>query len=311
MDSRIPIALTLGLVLLAFGGFYFALSPRLPDIVSPPPTPVVSAPAPAARVEQAQPPSQAPAAAPVAPAAPAVQPAPAPPAAAVAPAAPPAAPAMATPASIEAEIANSENAELQTLLKANFAEEYSNLMTLAAKRRNEGASTEQFGQELFAQLQDMMRAKLKFAVSATTPTIDKLAANETSLFHSLGTDAAGFCLKLLGKDETSSATPPPPNVREMMRLGTLYRFQAIVEGMPRFQPVAALTPDDMQAFEASLATDGLKFDEIRSGAFLTKGGNEPGMSCLMLEKLYRAIARLPEDTRRKIYAGMFFLGRDK
>src|SRR5581483_1611301 len=98
---------------------------------------------------------------------------------------------------------------------------------------------------------------------------------------------------------------------EMMRLGTLYRFQAIVEGMPKFQPVAALTPDDMKAFESSLAGDGLKFDEIRSGAFLTKSGTEPGKPCLVLETLYRSIARLPDETRRKIYAGMFFLGRDK
>src|SRR5262249_37594053 len=98
---------------------------------------------------------------------------------------------------------------------------------------------------------------------------------------------------------------------EMMRLGTLYRFQAIVEGMPNFQAVAALTPDDMRTFEASLAGDGLKFDEIRSGTFLTKAGNGPGKPCLMLEKLYLAIAWLPEEPRRKIYAGMFFLGRDK
>ncbi len=67
----------------------------------------------------------------------------------------------------------------------------------------------------------------------------------------------------------------------------------------------------MTAFEGSLASDGLKFNEIRSGAFLSKGGAEPGKPCLMLEKLYLAIARLPEDARRKIYAGMFFLGRDK
>jgi hypothetical protein len=31
----------------------------------------------------------------------------------------------------------------------------------------------------------------------------------------------------------------------------------------------------------------------------------------MIEKLYQAIARLNEGTRRKIYAGMFFLGRDR
>jgi hypothetical protein len=31
----------------------------------------------------------------------------------------------------------------------------------------------------------------------------------------------------------------------------------------------------------------------------------------MIEKLYLAIARLNEGTRRKIYAGMFFLGRDR
>jgi len=302
MDSRIPIALTVALVLLAVGGFYFALGPRSADVVVAPPPPVASAPAPVERAAPAQTPAQ-PALAQPAPPAPAASSAAAP--------ASPAAPTMATPASIEAEIANSENADLQSLLKANFREEYDQLMVLAAKRRNEGMSSEQFGEELFSRLQDIMRAKLKFAVGAGTLTIDKLAANEASLFHALGTEAADFCLKLLGKDDTPSAAPPPPSIREMMRLGTLYRFQAIVEGMPNFQAVAALTPDDMRTFEASLASDGLKFDEIRSGAFLTKAGNDPGKPCLMLEKLYLAIARLPEETRRKIYAGMFFLGRDK
>jgi hypothetical protein len=97
----------------------------------------------------------------------------------------------------------------------------------------------------------------------------------------------------------------------MMRLGTLYRFRAIVEGMANTTPVEPLTNEEMSAFEVSLARDGMKFDEVRSGAFLSKGGDEPGKACLMIEKLYQAIARLGEVTRRKIYAGMFFLGRDR
>ena len=48
-----------------------------------------------------------------------------------------------------------------------------------------------------------MRGKLKFGVGASTPTIDKLAANEASLFHALGTEGAGLCLKMLGKDDTA------------------------------------------------------------------------------------------------------------
>ena len=49
---------------------------------------------------------------------------------------------------------------------------------------------------------------------------------------------------------------------------------------------------------------------MNSGAFL-KTGPEPGKPCLMLETLHLAIARLADDTRRKIYAGMFFVGRDR
>jgi hypothetical protein len=226
------------------------------------------------------------------------------------PAASPAAPAAATAESVEAEIARSENAELQTLLKTNFGEDYGTMIATLVKRRNEGATAEQSSQDLEDRLQDLMRAKLKFAVGASSATIDRLAANEANLFHALGTDSAPFCLKLLGKDD-KPAGQPPDNVREMMRLGTLYRFQAIVEGMPDVKPVAALTPEDMKAFEASVESEGLQFEDVRSGAFMTKAGNQSGTPCLMLEKLYRAIARLPEDTRRKIYAGMFFLGRDK
>ena len=62
------------------------------------------------------------------------------------------------------------------------------------------------------------------------PTIDKLAANEASLFHALSTEGASLCLKMLGKDDAPAATTPPESVRQLMRLGTLYRFQAIAEG---------------------------------------------------------------------------------
>ena len=60
-----------------------------------------------------------------------------------------------------------------------------------------------------------------------------------------------------------------------------------------------------------LAREGLNFTDVSTGAFLNKAGIEPGKPCLTLETLHLAIARLPEGTRRKIYAGMFFLGRDK
>ena len=197
------------------------------------------------------------------------------------------------------------------MLKKNFADDYKALIAVAVERRNEGASDQVFGQELFARFQDIMRTKLRYAAGASTAMIDRLAQNEVALFHALGTEGAPFCLKVLGKDETPADNTPPESVRRLMRLGTLYRFQAIVEGLSNTKPVEPLTNEEMGAFEASLARDGMKFDEVRSGAFLNKGGDEPGKACMMIEKLYQAIARLGEGTRRKIYAGMFFLGRDR
>ena len=156
-----------------------------------------------------------------------------------------------------------------------------------------------------------MRGKLKFGVGASSATIDKLAANEASLFHALGTEGAGICLKMLGRDNTPATAPPPESVQQLMRLGTLYRFQAIAEGMPNAKPAEALTADEMRAFEASLAREGLNFKDVSTGAYLNNSSAGPGKPCLTLETLHLAIARLAEGTRRKIYAGMFFLGRDK
>src|SRR5262245_1422496 len=291
MDFRILIAAAVTLVAVAFGGFYFALSSRQHEPLA------ASQPRPARTAE-------APAAAPPA----AHEPAATPPSAAPPP---PAAPAKATPESIEAEIAKSDHAELQKLLKQYFADDYKALIAVAVERRNEGVSDQAFGQELFARFQDIMRTKLKFAAGAGTAMIDRLAANEVALFPALGTEGAPFCLKVLGKDETPADNQPPESVRRMMRLGTYFRFQAIVEGMSNTKPVDPLTQAELGAFEASLNRDGLRFDEVRSGAFLSKGGDEPGKPCLMIEKLYQSIARLEETTRRKIYAGMFFLGRDR
>lgn len=278
MDLRILIAVVFGLVLVAFGGFYFALGPHSTDLPLPP---APTAPPPVA----ALPPEVAPP--------------------------PPPPPPMATPESIEGEIARSEHAELLALVKQNFNAEYTDLIAMAVRRRNEGVSDQAFGQELAERFQNIMRGKLKFGAGASLPTIDKLAANEASLFHALGTEGAGFCLKMLGKDDTPVAEAPPDSVRRLMQLGTLYRFQAIVEGMAaNSRPVEPLSKEETRVFEASLAREGLNFKDVNTGAYL-KTSLEPGKPCLTLETLHLAIARLPEGTRRKMYTGMFFAGRDK
>jgi hypothetical protein len=278
MDLRILIAVVFGLVLVAFGGFYFALGPHSTDLPLPP---APTAPPPVA----ALPPEVAPP--------------------------PPPPPPMATPESIEGEIARSEHAELLALVKQNFNAEYTDLIAMAVRRRNEGVSDQAFGQELAERFQNIMRGKLKFGAGASLPTIDKLAANEASLFHALGTEGAGFCLKMLGKDDTPVAEAPPDSVRRLMQLGTLYRFQAIVEGMAaNAKPVEPLSKEETRVFEASLAREGLNFKDVNTGAYL-KTSLEPGKPCLTLETLHLAIARLPEGTRRKMYTGMFFAGRDK
>ena len=301
MDFRILIGIAFGLIAVAVGGFYFAFGSRTHEPV------IAQQQARNAAADSSAKPAasgaQTPAAPQSAPQSSAPQPS--------APDAPPARPAKASPESIEAEIARSDHAELQTLLKKYFADDYKALIAVAVDRRNEGVTDATFAQELFGRFQDLMRTKLRYAAGASMPMIDRLAENEVTLFHALGTEGAPFCLKVLGKDETPADGPPPESVRRMMRLGTLYRFQAIVEGLQNTKPVDPLTNEELGAFEASLNRDGLKFDDVRSGAFLTKGGEGAGKPCLMIEKLYLAIARLNEGTRRKIYAGMFFLGRDR
>ena len=216
---------------------------------------------------------------------------------------------MATPESVEGEIALSEHAELLAFVKQNFGAEYTDLIAMAVRRRNEGVSDQVFEQELAERFQDIVRGKLKFGAGASMPTVDKLAANEASLFHALGTEGAAFCLKMLGKDDAPAAEPPPDSVRRLMQVGTLYRFQAIVEGMAaNGKPVEPLSKEETRVFEASLAREGLNFKDVNTGAYL-KTSLEPGKPCLTLEALHLAIARLPEGTRRKLYSGMFFAGR--
>jgi hypothetical protein len=197
------------------------------------------------------------------------------------------------------------------LLKRHFPEEYRELIAAAVRRRNEGAPDQVLGEEMFAGSQQVMSSKLKFAVGASTAAIDKLAANEVELFEALSNEGSSHCLKVLGKDDPPTTTGVPDGVRRLMRLGTRYRFEAIVDGMPQFRVTEPMVAAEVAAFEASLQRDGLKFDEIRTGAFLSKEGEAPGKPCQMVAKLYRAIARLEEGTRRKLYAGMLFLGRDK
>ena len=206
--------------------------------------------------------------------------------------------------SVEAEIALSEYADVAALLKKNFAAEYDDLIAALARRKNEGVSDKVFGDELAERVQQIMRGKLKYGAGASMATIDRLAANEASLFHALGTEGAAFCLKMLGKDDTPAAAPPPESVRRMMGLGTLYRFQAIAEGLPNAKPVEPLKTDEMKAFEASLAREGINL-QGRQHRRLSQGNAEPGKPCLTLETLHLAIARLPEantpqDLRRHV-----------
>jgi hypothetical protein len=274
MDVRVLLAATFGLLLVAFGGFYFAFLYRPQYALTTPP--------------------------------PASRPAASTPAASSAPAAPA---GKATPATIEAEIARTDLAEIQTLLKQNFEEEYKELLANAVKRRNEGVSDEEFGRELFAQFQALMRTKLQFAVAANTAAIDKLAANEVELFQSLATGGSAHCLSVLGRDDSVSA-PLPADVQRNMRLGTLYRFQAIIDGMPKFRPLPPIRPEEMAGFEVALTRNGLTFEEMRSGAFLNQPG-PPGTPCRKIATMYRVISEMGEETRRKLFSGMFFLGRDK
>ena len=104
---------------------------------------------------------------------------------------------------------------------------------------------------------------------------------------------------------------PPDNVRRMLRLGTLYRFQAVVAGMPNFRPIEPLKPPEMVGFQAGLVAHGMTFEDVRNGAFLHQEGDAPGKACLMIERLYRTITELGDETRRKLFSSMFFLGRDK
>lgn len=219
--------------------------------------------------------------------------------------------AKATPASVEAELARTDQAELVELLKQRFPEDYEGLIAAAARLRGERASDAAFNQEVASRLQQIMRSKLKFAAAADMPVIDRLAENEMNLFHALGTDASAFCLKVLGKDNGPDPGPLPQEVRRMMQLGNLFRFQAVVDGMPRFRPVEPLNANEAAMLDAALSRDGMRLEDVRSGAFLNTDSGSQGKPCLMVEKLYRAISGLGEETRRKLYAGMFFLDRDR
>jgi len=298
LNPRTPVVVGAVLVLTALGGFYFALAPRSGELALSPAPPAISPRAvnpPSSAIPSSAVVQSTGAATPVEPPQPPGPPAPSP---------------TATPITIEAEVALSEYAEVLALVKKLFADEYNELMIAAARRRNEGASDQTFGRELATGVQNIMRGKLKYGTGASTPTMDRLAANEASLFHALGTDGAAFCHRMLGMDDSPPGGAPPENVRHLMQLGTLYRFQAIGEGMPDPKPAVPLSKDELRAFETSVVQVGLNFNDVNSGAFLKTGG-EPGKPCLTLETLHLAIAKLAEGTRRKIYAGMFFLGRSQ
>jgi hypothetical protein len=263
-------------VLLAFGGFFVALGPH--SAAGPPP----GMPSSASPVTSVPPPAGAPP--------------------------PPPTPPMFTANSVEAEFAQSEHADLLAFVKKSFPPDYAELLSQAVSRRNEGVTEQAFGQAIAESIQTVMRGKLKYGAGASMPTLDRLAGNEASLFHAFGTEGAPFCLKMLGRDDTPAAGSVPDVVRQLMELGTLYRFQAIAEGINNTKPIEPMTRDETRAYEASLTRQGLNLKDVSTGAYF-KASLEPGKPCLTLETLHLAIAKLPDGVRRKIYASMFFAGR--
>ena len=165
--------------------------------------------------------------------------------------------------------------KLQALLKQNFTAEYNELIEVAV-RRNEGVTDQALGQELTERFQDIMRGKLKYGPGRACLRSTGSRPTRRACFMRSAPKARAFCLKMLGKDDTPATAAPPESVRQLMRLGTLYRFQAIAEGMPNPRPVEPLTADEMRAFEASLARGRAEFKDVSTGAFLNKGSAEPG-----------------------------------
>ena len=104
-------------------------------------------------------------------------------------------------ATIEAEIARTEHADLQVLLKRHFADEYQELMEFMVRRRpvRGHLADDAAAQEMLARFQEMMRPKLKYAAAARVALIDKLASNEIELFHALGTEGASFVSRCLAR----------------------------------------------------------------------------------------------------------------
>ena len=157
MDFRILLGIAFGLIAVAFGGFYFAFGSRTHDTLATQPP---------AKTAAADPsPGAAPAGGTSSPAPAGSQPAPQ--------ASPPVRPSKATPESVEAEIAQSDHAELQALLKKYFADDYKQMIATAVERRNEGVSDPVFAQELFGRFQDLMRAKLRYAAGASIPMMEQ------------------------------------------------------------------------------------------------------------------------------------------
>ena len=142
MDHRVVIAAVFALVLVAFGGFYFALSQfysaltRHDPLSASRPVALAARPSPSAAGSEAQAPAAGPSLA-------AQSSTPATPAA-------PIEPQKVTFQTIETEIARSDHGDLQKLLKQHFPDEYKDLIEIAVRQRNEGASDLAVGEQMFA-----------------------------------------------------------------------------------------------------------------------------------------------------------------
>ena len=210
MNPRILIAVVVGLVLVAFGGFYFALKPHANDRAPA---------AAAARLPPAQTATPSSAAAP-----PVVVPPPPPP--------------MAT-----AGEHRSRDRAVGTCRAAGAAEEELHRRIRRVDRGGRPpAQRRRFGSDLrpgtgrtlpgdHAREIEIRRRGEHCRPSTSSPPTRR------ACFMRSAPKARAFASRCSARMTAPPITATPESVRQLMRLGTLYRFQAIAEGMPAAKPV--------------------------------------------------------------------------
>lgn len=216
--------------------------------------------------------------------------------------APPPRPVIAKP--IDQLIAASGIPDLFVRVQQAFPDDYRGYLDVLERRRDEGASDAELGQEIQVRLVTIVR---KHALEGSRAAYDKLQAaarNQIELFGELGNSYPAVCPAFFQAGAMAGLAQMPEKVRTLFRDSLVRRFEAIFDGVARTETPAAVSREDATELDGRLRRVGYSLEVLQNLAKETP--EDPGKRCRAFQTVLLVAIDLEDAARKRVLPALLF-----